>query len=86
MLPRTLSRCVSCDILVDSCRVDSVCTRPNLLSRPIAGVEPTYKDCRPHIDATIRDLASKALNAGEEPSDEPPSHVYGTREKYWVVK
>ena len=28
MLPRTLSRCVSCDILVDSCRVDSVCARP----------------------------------------------------------
>ena len=26
MIPRKLSRCVLCDILVDSCRVDSVCT------------------------------------------------------------
>ena len=28
MLPHTPSRCVSYDILVDSCRVDLVCARP----------------------------------------------------------
>ena len=54
MLPRTLSRCVSCDILVDSCRVDSVCARPKPSHQMVSGavdhleekaVKGTVKDC-----------------------------------------
>ena len=45
------------------------------------GDPPTYTDCRPHIDATIRDLAAKAVQAGEEPSD-PDSLDYGKTNEY----
>jgi len=48
----------------DSHSLNSSLTPP----QPTLGVDPSYKDCRPHIDATLRDLASKALSAREQQS------------------
>lgn len=40
-----------------------------LVLYPVCGDNPSYTECRPHIDATIRDLAAKAIVAGETPSE-----------------
>ena len=33
----------------------------------LTGFDPSYTECKPHIDATIRELAAQALRSGESP-------------------
>ncbi|MPC75172.1 hypothetical protein E2C01_069555 [Portunus trituberculatus] len=48
-------------------------------SSPSTGENPSYRECQPHIDATIRNLAAKAIVAGETPSEDIKPEDYGRR-------
>lgn len=55
-----------------------MCTPLNITSAaPSPGENPSYRECQPHIDATIRNLAAKAIVAGETPSEDINPDDYG---------